>query len=240
MLGFDDDGIQRLRLTPSSLPSVGGASSHEDVIIKATGGDATYTGTTNWEVSFEEDVWCYYGRDDHEDDMHDSLYAYIEFDIAEDSTLLDLSSIQFSCGVKRTNSTQYEWLDCSLSATAFLKVGTQWQTIGSVSLKDSSTTKITIPKKGRIKVSFNGTIDQTLYTDYSGKFTFATQAIWAITAKTEMIIAKDGFMAIYNANYLRMHSTDGLAVKIGNYHFRVTSSDISVSKNGTSWTKLIT
>lgn len=240
LLGFDDDGIQRLRLTPSSLPSVGGASSHEDVIIKATGGDATYTGTTNWEVSFEEDVWCYYGRDDHEDDMHDSLYAYIEFDIAEDNTLLDLSSIQFSCGVKRTNSTQYEWLDCSLSATAFLKVGTQWQTIGSVSLKDSSTAKITIPKKGRIKVSFNGTIDQTLYTDYSGKFTFATQAIWAITAKTEMIIAKDGFMAIYNANYLRMHSTDGLAVKIGNYHFRVTSSDISVSKNGTSWTKLIT
>lgn len=240
LLGFDDDGIQRLRLTPSSLPSVGGASSHEDVIIKATGGDATYTGTTNWEVSFEEDVWCYYGRDDHEDDMHDSLYAYIEFDIAEDNTLLDLSSIQFSCGVKRTNSTQYEWLDCSLSATAFLKVGTQWQTIGSVSLKDSSTAKITIPKKGRIKVSFNGTIDQTLYTDYSGKFTFATHAIWAITAKTEMIIAKDGFMAIYNANYLRMHSTDGLAVKIGNYHFRVTSSDISVSKNGTSWTKLIT
>lgn len=240
LLGFDDDGIQRLRLTPSSLPSVGGASSHEDVIIKATGGGATYTGTTNWEVSFEEDVWCYYGRDDHEDDMHDSLYAYIEFDIAEDNTLLDLSSIQFSCGVKRTNSTQYEWLDCSLSATAFLKVGTQWQTIGSVSLKDSSTAKITIPKKGRIKVSFNGTIDQTLYTDYSGKFTFATQAIWAITAKTEMIIAKDGFMAIYNANYLRMHSTDGLAVKIGNYHFRVTSSDISVSKNGTSWTKLIT
>lgn len=240
LLGFDDDGIQRLRLTPSSLPSVGGASSHEDVIIKATGGDATYTGTTNWEVSFEEDVWCYYGRDDHEDDMHDSLYAYIEFDIAEDNTLLDLSSIQFSCGVKRTNSTQYEWLDCSLSATAFLKVGTQWQTIGSVSLKDSRTAKITIPKKGRIKVSFNGTIDQTLYTDYSGKFTFATQAIWAITAKTEMIIAKDGFMAIYNANYLRMHSTDGLAVKIGNYHFRVTSSDISVSKNGTSWTKLIT
>lgn len=240
LLGFDDDGIQRLRLTPSSMPSVGGASSHEDVIIKATGGDATYTGTTNWEVSFEEDVWCYHGRDDHEDDMHDSLYAYIEFDIAEDNTLLDLSSIQFSCGVKRTNSTQYEWLDCSLSATAFLKVGTQWQTIGSVSLKDSSTAKITIPKKGRIKVSFNGTIDQTLYTDYSGKFTFATQAIWAITAKTEMIIAKDGFMAIYNANYLRMHSTDGLAVKIGNYHFRVTSSDISVSKNGTSWTKLIT
>lgn len=240
LLGFDDDGIQRLRLTPSSLPSVGSASSHEDVIIKATGGDATYTGTTNWEVRFEEDVWCYYGRDDHEDDMHDSLYAYIEFDIAEDNTLLDLSSIQFSCGVKRINSTQYEWLDCSLSATAFLKVGTQWQTIGSVSLKDSSTAKITIPKKGRIKVSFNGTIDQTLYIDYSGKFTFVTQAIWAITAKTEMIIAKDGFMAIYNANYLRMHSTDGLAVKIGNYHFRVTSSDISVSKNGTSWTKLIT
>lgn len=238
LLGFDDDGIQRLRITPSSLPTVGGASKREDIVIKATGGNATYTGTTDWEVSFEEEIWQYYGRDDHTDDIHDSISADIEFDIAEDNTLLDLSDIQFSCSVKRTTSSNYEWLDCTLSATAFLKVGSQWQTIGSVSLKDSSTAKITIPKKGRIKVAFYGSVTQNIFTDYRGTFSFASQAIQAITAKTEMIIAKDGFMAIYNANYLRMHSTDGLMVKIGNYHFRINTAGIAKSTNGSTWTNL--
>lgn len=66
----------------------------------------------------------------------------------------------------------------------------------------------------------------------------ATQGVKAITAKTEMIIAKDGFMAIYNSNYMRFHSNDGLMVKMGNQHFRINASGIAKSVDGTTWTNL--
>lgn len=237
LLGFDDDGTQRLRLTPKALPSVSSASSSTDLVVKSSGGDATFTGETNWEVSFEQDVHCYYGRDDHEDDIDMNFYGWVEFDIAEDNTLVDLSDIQFGCSVKPTNSSSYKYLACSMSAYAQLKVSSSWHNIGSVSL-NSGTPKITIPKAGRIRISFNGSVDEYVGYDCSGKFTMAAQSIRGVTAKTEMIIAKDGFMAIYNSNYMRFHSTDGLIIKMGNYHFRVNSSGIAKSTNGSSWTNL--
>lgn len=238
LLGFDDSGVQRLRLTPNALPSVSGASTRKDLVVEDTGGNATYTGTNDWEVAFEQDVHCYYGRDDHDDDVDMNFYAWVEFDIEEDNTLVDMSDIQFACSVKKTGATNFTYLSCSISAYAKRKVGTQWENIGGVSLKDSSTAKITIPKAGRIRIDFSGSVDEYIGYDCSGTFSMATQAIQAITAKTEMIIAKDGFMAIYNANYMRMHSTDGFIVKFGNYHFRITSSGISKSSNGTTWTNL--
>lgn len=237
LLGFDDDGVQRLRLTPNALPTVSSASSSKDLVVKASGGDATFTGETNYEVSFEQAVHCYYGREDMTDDIDMDFYGWVEFDIAEDNTLVDLSGIQFGCSVKRTGSSNYEYLSCSMSAYVQRKNGSAWENVGSVSL-NSDNPKITIPKAGRIRISFNGSVSQYIGYDCSGTFTMATQSIPAITAKTEMIIAKDGFMAIYNSNYMRMHSTDGLIVKFGNYYFRVNSSGIAKSTNGTSWTNL--
>lgn len=237
LLGFDDDGVQRLRLTPNALPTVSSASSRTDLVVKSSGGDANFTGETDWEVSFEQAIHCYYGRDDMTDDIDMDFYGWVEFDIAEDNTLVDLSDIQFSCSVKPTGSSKYNYLQCSMSAYVQRKVGSSWENIGSVSLNGVNA-KITIPKAGRIKISFNGSVSEYVGYDCSGTFTMATQAIQALTAKTEMIIAKDGFMAIYNSNYMRMHSTDGLIVKFGNYYFRVNSSGIAKSTNGTSWTNL--
>lgn len=237
LLGFDDDGVQRLRLTPNALPTVSSASSRTDLVVKSSGGDATFTGETDWEVAFEQAIHCYYGRDDMTDDIDLDFYGWVEFDIAEDNTLVDLSDIQFSCSVKPTGSSKYNYLQCSMSAYVQRKVGSSWENIGSVSLNGVNA-KITIPKAGRIRISFNGSVSESVGYDCSGTFTMATQAIQALTAKTEMIIAKDGFMAIYNSNYMRMHSTDGLIVKFGNYYFRVNSSGIAKSTNGTSWTNL--
>ena len=237
LLGFDDDGIQRLRLTPNALPTVSSTSSSKDLVVKASGGDATFTGETDWEVAFEQAVHCYYGSEDTTDDIDMDFYGWVEFDIAEDNTLVDLSGIQFGCSVKRTGSSSYEYLSCSMSAYVQRKVGSSWENIGSVSLNGVNA-KITIPKAGRIRISFNGSVSEFVDYDCSGTFTMATQSIQAVTAKTEMIIAKDGFMAIYNSNYMRMHSTDGLIVKFGNYYFRVNSSGIAKSTNGTSWTNL--
>lgn len=237
LLGFDDDGIQRLRLTPNALPTVSSASSSKDLVVKASGGDATFTGETDWEVAFEQAVHCYYGSEDTTDDIDMDFYGWVEFDIAEDNTLVDLSGIQFGCSVKRTGSSSYEYLSCSMSAYVQRKVGSTWENIGSVSLNGVNA-KITIPKAGRIRISFNGSVSEFVDYDCSGTFSMATQSIPAVTAKTEMIIAKDGFMAIYNSNYMRMHSTDGLIVKFGNYYFRVNSSGIAKSTNGTSWTNL--
>ena len=237
LLGFDDDGVQRLRLTPNALPTVSSASPSKDLVVKASGGDATFTGETNYKVSFEQAVHCYYGREDMTDDIDMDFYGWVEFDIAEDNTLVDLSGIQFGCSVKRTGSSSYEYLSCSMSAYVQRKNGSTWENVGSVSL-NTDYPKITIPKAGRIRISFNGSVSQYIGYDCSGTFSMATQSIPAVTAKTEMIIAKDGFMAIYNSNYMRMHSADGLIVKFGNYHFRVNSSGIAKSTNGTSWTNL--
>ena len=237
MLGFDDDGVQRLRFTPNALPSVGGASERKDLVIKATGGNATYTGTTDWEVSFEEDVHYYHGRDDMVDDMHLELNGYIEVDIVEDNTQIDLGDIQFSCSVKPTSSNKYQYLQCSMDAYAKRKVGNSWENIGGVSL-NSNNPKITIPKAGRIRITFYGSVSEYVSYDCAGQFSMAAQAIQAITAKTEMIIAKDGIMAIYNANYMRMHSSEGFTVKIGNNGLRVTTSGIQKTTNGTTWVNL--
>ena len=237
LLGFDDDGVQRLRLTPNALPTVSSVSSSTDLVVKASGGDATFTGETNYEVSFEKAVHCYYGSEDMTDDIDMDFYGWVEFDIAEDNTLVDLSGIQFGCTVKRTGSSNYEYLSCSMSAYVQRKNGSAWENVGSVSL-NSGIPKITIPKAGRIRISFNGSVSQYIDYDCSGTFTMATQSIPAITAKTEMIIAKDGFMAIYNSNYMRFHSTDGLKIKMGNYHFRVNSSGIAKSTDDSSWTNL--
>ena len=237
LLGFDDDGIQRIRLTPETLPNVSLASSNVDLNVKSFGGDATFIGDTNSEIAFEQEVHCSFGRDDHADDIEMELHGWVEFDIAEDSTLIDLSDVQFGCTVKPTSSIDYNNLACSMYALVQYKIGTSWKNIGSISL-NSGTPKITIPKAGRIRVVFNGSVSESVDYECIGKFTMAAQSIRAITAKTEMIIAKDGFMAIYNSNYMRMHSTDGLIVKFGNYYFRINSSGIAKSTNGSSWTNL--
>lgn len=234
LLGFDNSGTQRLRFTPFELPTVNSSSSSKDLIVKSTGGDATFTGETDTEVSFEQSVHCYYGSDDHDDDIDMNFYGWVEFDIEEDSTLIDFTDIQFDCSVKRTGSNNYEYLSCSMTAYAQHKVGTSWENIGSVSLNGVNA-KITIPKAGRIRIAFNGSVNDYVGYDCTGTFSMTSQRVKAITAKTEMIIAKDGFMAIYNSNYMRMHSTEGFIVKIGNYGLKIDSSGIKKMTDGTNF-----
>lgn len=232
LLGFDSNGIQRLRITPWELPIVNTASTSKDLKVKSNGGDATFTGETDTEVSFEQEVHCY-----GSDDIEMNFYGWVDFDIDEDSTLVDLTDIQFGCSVTPSGSDDTHYLSCMMTAYAKRKVGSSWENIGNVAM-NGITSKITIPKAGRIRIEFLGSVNDYIGYDCSGTFSMATQGVKAITAKTEMIIAKDGFMAIYNSNYMRFHSNDGLMVKMGNQHFRINASGIAKSVDGTTWTNL--
>lgn len=233
LFGFDNDGTQRLRFTPLELPKANSLSTYRELSIKP-GGDATYTGTTDTEVAFEQSVHCYYGRDDDPDDIEMNFFAWVEFYIEEDNTIVDLSDLTFGCAVKPTNSNDYNYLSCSMIATAQREVNTDWENIGSISM-NGGTPKINIPKSGYIRIMFNGTVNESVRYDCTGTFSLLARSIYAINKNTEMIIAKDGFMAIYNSNYMRMHSTEGFIVKIGNYGLKIDSSGIKKMTDGTNF-----
>lgn len=237
LLGFDDNGVRRLRITPEALPTAGSLLSNADLVIKSFGGDATFTGATDYEISFEKDIHCYFSPDGSEDDVALDFNGWVEVDIPEDYTLLDFTNYYSSCSAKPSDSNNTNWLNHSISANVQRKVGSSWENIGSISL-NTRTPQITVPRAGRIRITISGSVTEIPKYNCTGKFSFGMQGLPAITTTTEMIIAKDGFMAIYNSNYMRMHSTDGLVVKFGNTHFRIDSSGIAKSTNGTTWTNL--
>lgn len=237
LLGFDNNGVRCLRITPEELPNVDSSLSSADLVIKSCGGDATFTGSTDYEISFEQDVHCYLSPDGSEYDVALDFNGWVEVDIPEDYTLLDFTSYYSDCFVKPSNSNNNNSLNHSISANVQRKVGSSWENIGSISL-NTRTPQITVPRAGRIRITISGSVTEIPNYNFTGKFSFGLQGLPAITTKAEMIIAKDGFMAIFNSNYMRMHSTDGLVVKFGNTHFRINSSGIAKSTNGSSWTNL--
>ena len=120
-----------------------------------------------------------------------------------------------------------------MTATIFKKNGNSWNTIGYVALSQGQG-EITIPTAGRIRVAINLSVYVTGVSLWSGTISVAAQSLIAKTAKEEVFIAKDGLMAIYNANYLRFHSGEGLLVRVGNYGLRITSDGIQKTTNGGS------
>lgn len=235
LVGVDNDGVERLRITPNALPSVNAAGNTTELIIKNYGGDATYIGETSTEVAFEYQAAYDEGQDDGTSTDDTTLYGYVEYDIPENSTRLDLSGLQANIQLKDSsgNAIPYNKITESMTATIFKKNGNSWNTIGYVALSQGQG-EITIPTAGRIRVAINLSVYVTGVSLWSGTISVVAQSLIAKTTKEEVFIAKDGLMAIYNANYMRFHSGEGLLVRVGNYGLRITSDGIQKTTNGGS------
>ena len=240
LVGVDNDGIERLRITPNALPSVNAAGKTTDLVVKAYGGSATYIGETPTEVAFEYAAFYDEGRDDYAPTEDNTLYGYVEYDIAENSTRIDFGDLQGNCQLKdfNGNAIPYNKITTSMYANVLKKNGNSWDLIGQVALSQGQG-EITIPTAGRIRIAIYLTVYVTGYSLWNGTLQVLSQGLQAKTAKEEVFIAKNGFMAIYNANYLRFHSGEGLIVRVGNYGLRVTTSGVQKTTNGgNSWSTL--
>ena len=71
---------------------------------------------------------------------------------------------------------------------------------------------------------------------WNGSASIGIQGMSINDTANHIVEARDGIMAIYNGNYLRMHSTEGFSVKIGSTRFRINDSGIAKSSDGTKWT----
>lgn len=240
LVGVDNDGIERLRITPNALPSVNAAGKTTDLVVKAYGGSATYIGETPTEVAFEYAAFYDEGRDDYAPTEDNTLYGYVEYDIAENSTRINFGDLQGNCQLKdfNGNAIPYNKITTSMYANVLKKNGNSWDLIGQVALSQGQG-EITIPTAGRIRIAIYLTVYVTGYSLWNGTLQVLFQGLQAKTAKEEVFIAKNGFMAIYNANYLRFHSGEGLIVRMGNYGLRVTTSGVQKTTNGgNSWSTL--
>lgn len=233
LVGVDNDGIERMRLTPNSLPSVNAAGKTTDLIVKDYGGNANFIGETTTEVAFQYSAHYDEGRDDYYTTEDNTLYGYVEFDITENSTRVDIGSLQANSVLKDIggNNIPNNKISEHLYANILKKSGNNWDMIGSVALSQGQG-EITIPTAGRIRVEIYLTVHVTGYSSWNGELYVMSQGFQAKTAKEEVFIAKNGFMAIYNSNYLRFHSGEGFIVRVGNYGLRITSSGVQKTTNG--------
>ena len=239
LVGVDNDGVERLRITPNALPSVNAAGNTTELIIKNYGGDATFTGETDTEVSFECSVFYDDGTIDNNSEESTTLHGYVEYDIAENNTRIDLSSLQTTCNLvdNTGDAIPLSKIREQLYANVLKKNGNMWTAIGDVTLSEGQG-EITVPG-GRIRVEIYLKVYVTGYNLWNGNVYVASQGLQAKTIQEEVFIAKDGIMAIYNANYLRFHSGEGFTVKVGNYGLRITTAGIKKTTNGgTSWIEL--
>ena len=97
---------------------------------------------------------------------------------------------------------------------------------------------MTLPQAGRYRIWFTLEVSAPAVSAWGGQIAISAQGITAKTAKEEFIAAKDGILAIYNGNYFRFHSSEGLLVRIGNYGLRLDANGISKMTNGQSWQSL--
>ena len=232
LVGVDNDKIERLRLTPNALPSVNSAGTTTVMIVKRYGGNAEFIGDTDTEVAFHKTVHY-----DLEQVEETTLYGYVEFDIPDNNTRIDLSSLQPNSSLVdlNTNPIPYSKITERLYAEIFILNSSSWDIIGSINLSEGQG-EITIPTAGRIRVAIYLDIYVTGYDQWSGDIYVTSQGLRAKTAQEEVFIAKDGLMAVYNANYMRFHSGEGFIVRVGNYGLKVTNIGIQKTTNGgNSW-----
>lgn len=233
LVGYDNDGIERLRLTPDTLPGVGYSSTKLANVVGYGGDDDASISSTQNDLWATRPVHQYTNRDDGNFDDNGRFSCYVDIEIPSSSTVLYLSDMQYYCNAKSLSGKSIS-VDCSLSATVSYKNGTR---IGSVDL-DQPNAQITIPNAGTIRISLYLTCHNGS-TDWNGTAFIGFQGFPISDSANNTVIARNGIMAIYNGNYMRMHSSEGFSVKIGNYYFKITASGgIQKSTNGSTWTNL--
>ena len=232
LVGLDDNGIERLRLTPNALPSITGAGTTEVLVIKAYGGNAEYTGETDTEVSFT--YQASYDDAAEEPVNNNMLSAYVEYDITEASTRIDLSQIQHTTALTDIAGQAVTPTTIRCSATAYRQVGSAWDYITRASISDGQL-EVTLPKAGRYRIWITLEVYAPAVSEWSGQIGISAQGITAKTAKEEFFAAKDGVMAIYNGNYYRFDSSEGFVVRVGNYGLLVDAAGIKKMTDGQTW-----
>ena len=234
LIGYDDNGITRLRLTPDALPPVTSRST-KLANVSGSGGNSDVTTEVDQNESFyaEKFVHQYTNRDDGNFDDDGSMSCWVDIDIPAASTTLYLSDMQFGVMDAKSLSGQHVSPNVQIYASVKYKNG---NTIGSVDLSNGNA-QITIPTAGTVKLSITVSCNYGV-TDWNGRAYVSFQGFPISETANNTVIAKDGIMATFNGNYMRMHSSEGFSVKVGNNYFRITSSGIQKSTNGSTWTNL--
>lgn len=239
LVGVDNSGIERLRITPNSLPAVNSTAKISDPVVKTWGGNATYIGQTDTEVAFEYTANYYAGQDPY-DEGDNTLFGFVEFDIPENNTRLDFGLLESAySNLKDINGNTIPTSSITerLYANIYKKEGASWTQTGYVALSEGQR-EIAVPA-GRIRVAIYLSVYVSGYSSWSGTISISAQALPTKTAQEEVFIGKDGIMAIYNSNYMRFHSREGFVVGIGNIGLKVTSSGIQkTSDGGHKWDNL--
>ena len=175
----------------------------------------------------------YTNRDDGNFDDDGSMFCWVDIDIPAASTTLYLSDMQFGVMDAKSLSGQHVSPNVQIYASVKYKNG---NTIGSVDLSNGNA-QITIPTAGTVRLSITVSCNYGV-TDWNGRAYVSFQGFPISETANNTVIAKDGIMATFNGNYMRMHSSEGFSVKVGNNYFRITSSGIQKSTNGSTWTNL--
>lgn len=253
LIGYDTDGMERLKITPNSLPAASGHQSTE--LLSPISADCQNSGTIS--IAYDQggtkaegidahgDIYNYENRDDGNDQYMHSFWCSVDLTVPNPNVVLYLTDGQYGLrylkdfnGNSLSSSNSPTIYSATASVSSVASNGTLTN-IGSVNLMGNSP-QITIPSAGRIRITFSLEISTTYApSTWTGEAYVAFQGFPVSTTALETIIGKDGIMAIYNGNYMRMHSSEGFSVKVGSYRFRLTSSGIQKSTNdGQSWSTL--
>lgn len=251
LIGYDASGMERLKFTPNALPAATGKNSTE--LLTPLSCESENTGTA--EIGYDQsgtvaegfwgsgDIFYSSGRDDRQDEYNLSYWCSVVMNVPNPNVTLFFSDGQFGISdVRDFNNkptTKGPTLQSATASVSRVNSDGSLTSIGSVDLT-SNDPQITIPTACKIKITFTIQVTSGSNLEYwTGKAYVSFQGFPVSTSATETIIAKDGMMAIYNGNYMRMHTNEGFSVKIGNYYFRITSSNgIQKSTNGSTWTNL--
>ncbi|MCM1234267.1 MAG: hypothetical protein NC489_29535 [Ruminococcus flavefaciens] len=251
LIGYDASGMERLKLTPNALPAATGHNSTE--LLTPLSCESQSTGEA--EIGYDQsgtvaegfwgsgDIFYTAGRDDRQDEYQLSYWCAVEMNVPNPNVTLFLSDGQFGISdVRDFNNkptTKGPTLQSATASVSRVNSNGSLTSLGTVDLTGSNP-QITIPTACRIRILFSIHVTNgSSLGIWTGKAYVSFQGFPVSTSATETIIAKDGMMAIYNGNYMRMHSGEGFSVKIGNYYFRITSSNgIQKSTNGSTWTTL--
>lgn len=234
LIGIDDKGEERIRITPNALPTAGEASTTTDLKVVGRASNGVDGSASSTEVSFSFDAVF------NDQEESNTLWGSVEYDIAESGTGLDLSDVLSSANLvdNRGEQIPHQFITEVLTADIYIQSETGWIRIADLKLTNGEYYAI-IPQKGRIKVTITLSVYVGgSYNEWSGKIDFSAQAIRGRVKKEEIFLAKDGLMAIYNGNHLRFHSQNGFEMRVGNYGLKLTSTAIQKMTDGKTWNNL--
>lgn len=231
LVGYDENDNERIKITSSVLPSIsslvkwirmtitaGATSSSVNVDCD---GESLYATCPGYKYEIR-DPW----NDRVEYDEENNFNCYMDFIISE-----DFSEAVFDA--------QYGVSGASVdSSEGYVDVytGTNYST--KVASGNLATVFTVMLNKGKYRARFSTYAYSAR--EWKGTMYIGMQGFAIKRRAQQTIIGKDGLLSTFNGNYLKMQSSEGFEVKIGNYGLRVNSSSgiQKTSNNGSTWTSL--